>query len=353
MLLGDEGAVTGCEGLAEAHVAMSAPKQKEKAGEGADDLAAGFAELQSLSQSVMKEIDASGASKELAEVVAEFEALVQTGSDSYAAQRLLKKKASDLGAEAQKVRDRTAVMNRDGEESLSRKARLQSEIESVWAQVAEMHKREAEKRQKGDELKAQIQELNGSLSVGSGWSEEQEQKMKELQQQRSDVERDAEAKMSALSVLRVEVGHVHHELEKETAVNLEMEAEIEKLKGEVAEKVAATEANLAKKEREEKRLVALKDRVEVLTAEAAEKEAAVETGEREIATMEAALREAKGKMESYLRDYDKLFKRTHKLTEDLGEQMHHNQLAVVENTQREQDVQVRRAEVAQVAKDRI
>ena len=46
MLLGDEGAVTGCEGLAEAHVAMSAPKQKEKAGEGADDLAAGFAELQ-------------------------------------------------------------------------------------------------------------------------------------------------------------------------------------------------------------------------------------------------------------------------------------------------------------------
>ena len=73
---------------------MSAPKQK--AGEGADDLAADFAALQSLSQSVLKEIEESGAEKELAEVVAEFEALVQVGSDTFAAQRLLKIKPTAM-----------------------------------------------------------------------------------------------------------------------------------------------------------------------------------------------------------------------------------------------------------------
>ena len=81
-----------------------------------------------------------------------------------------------------------AVCSEEAAEAQERKARVQAEIETNWTQVADMHKREAEKRTKGDELKHTIQQLNTQLAVGSGWSDEQEQMMKELQQRKAEIE---------------------------------------------------------------------------------------------------------------------------------------------------------------------
>ena len=52
----------------------------------------------------------------------------------------------------------------------------------------------------------------------------------------------------------------------------------------------------------------------------------------QISQLEKQLNEARTTMEKYLRDYDTLYQRTQKLTEDLDEQMYHNSQLALENT---------------------
>jgi len=95
----------------------------------------------------------------------------------------------------------------------------------------------------------------------------------------------------------------------------------------------------------------MKERVEVLQVEVDERGGAIEKGDKEIGAIEGRLREAKAQMEKYLREYDGLFRKTHKLTEELDEQMQRNQIAQAECVQREQDVQQKRGENVQVSKE--
>ena len=316
-----------------------------------DETAAQFAIAQSVVNDALKELLDGPHAAVLADFRLEFEALAAHANGAHEGEVRMKKKCTELRAEATNLRGRVAISEKEGEEASALKLRLEGEIEDTWARVSESHTREAEKRIKSAEYKTQIQELHAGLGTGSGWSEEQEATMKTLQAQRTDVERDADAKMATVTALKTEVQFIYAELEGEERTNLELQAEIEKLQAEVDAKVALTELHLGKKEREEQRLVQMKERVEVLTVEADDKSGALEKGDKEIAAIEGRLREAKAQMEKYLREYDGLFRKTHKLTEELDEQMQRNQLAQAECVQREQDVQQKRGENVQVSKE--
>jgi len=316
-----------------------------------DETAAQFASAQNVINDALKELLDGPHAAALAEFRLEFEALAGHSTAAHEGEVRMKKKCAELRAEAANLHERVAISEKEGEEATALKVRLEGEIEDTWARVSESHQKEAEKRAKSADYKAQIQELHAGLGTGSGWSEEQEATMKTLQAQRTDVERDADAKMATVTALKTEVQFIFAELEGEEKTNLDLQAEIEKLQAEVDAKVALTELHLGKKEREEKRLVQMKERVEVLQVEVDERGGAIEKGDKEIGAIEGRLREAKAQMEKYLREYDGLFRKTHKLTEELDEQMQRNQIAQAECVQREQDVQQKRGENVQVSKE--
>jgi len=95
-------------------------------------------------------------------------------------------------------------------------------------------------------------------------------------------------------------------------------------------------------------LKSLKQRVEVSQVDLDEKNTRIKAGEDEIVSMEGRLRDAKSQMEKYLREYDSLFRKTHKLTEELEEQMHSNQMISSENQQREHEVSAKKGESYEV-----
>merc|ERR1719473_1504089 len=70
------------------------------------------------------------------------------------------------------------------------------------------------------------------------------------------------------------------------------------------------------------------------------------------AKLEKKGNEARGTMEKYLRDYDTLYQRTQKLTEDLEEQMYHNSQLALENGSIENDLKTKLEEINRLRQEK-
>ena len=68
----------------------------------------------------------------------------------------------------------------------------------------------------------------------------------------------------------------------------------------------------------------------------------------QIGQLEKQLNEARTTMEKYLRDYDTLYQRTQKLTEDLDEQMYNNSQLALETTGVENELKKKLEEINRV-----
>jgi chromosome segregation ATPase len=281
----------------------------------------------------------------------EYEIIYERLTKSHESEVRLGKRTRELHQEIHTHQEKTQQAEKEAEDSQSQKQRLQSDIASAWSQVAESHKREAKAQEKSNEIKAKIQLLQAQLTSGSGWSEDQQNQMKTLQKAKNELTRELEAKTSTLASSRTEADHLFNIMQEEEKENIELHSEIEKLKGEVAEKRGCSDREGRRKDRLDKELKELKVDVECAQADLEKKNGYIREGETEIMKMEGQLREAKLQMEKYLREYDSLFRKTHKLTEELEEQMHNNQMVQSENQQREHEVHAKRLEAEDVTVD--
>ena len=80
--------------------------------------------------------------------------------------------------------------------------------------------------------------------------------------------------------------------------------------------------------------------------------AEVVTAQAQIGQLEKQLTEARATMEKYLRDYDTLYQRTQKLTEDLEEQILKNQQLHLENVSVEKEGKLRREEIVRLGTEK-
>jgi chromosome segregation ATPase len=321
---------------------MSEPKQEE------DD----FPTVQAEIEDTIKDLrDNEKAGPKLAQFREEYEKLFSAYSKCHESEVKLQKRTRELAGEIQGNQEKIQQAETESSEAQQSKKRLQSDIQSTWSQVSDSHKREAEKRSKSNEIKQAIQELSDQLNSGSGWSEDQEKAMKDLQKQRDDLAREIDGKEAVLQAVKTEVNHLFAMKEAEETANSDLQADINKLKLEVSSKQSQAEKEQRRKDRLDKELKALKIRVESAQEELDEKSGRIREGEHSIVNMEAKLREAKSQMEKYLREYDSLFRRTHALTENLEEQIHSNQMVSTENAQREQEVDKQKSAIVLITRD--
>ncbi|ETW05306.1 hypothetical protein H310_04259 [Aphanomyces invadans] len=101
----------------------------------------------------------------------------------------------------------------------------------------------------------------------------------------------------------------------------------------------------------EKSLKTLKHEAETLNAEWKRKAEAVKVGDAMLKQKEATLREAKTRMEKYLKQYDVLFRTTHQFTEAMETQWQKNVELQKENTQTEAEIRAKEEIVAKIEKD--
>ncbi|RHY28383.1 hypothetical protein DYB32_006014, partial [Aphanomyces invadans] len=257
-------------------------------------------------------------------------------------QRLLRRTREIIG-EIGTNQDKYAREKEEEMEAYNYKKKVQVDIEVMWSQVANSHKLETEKQAKLNELRTNIAMLEEQLKNGSGWSEAQEEMMAKLKRQRADSAREVETKTNDLAQIRMEVASLQALVTEAEDEQLRLEEELANVSNEVQEKRSMADKETRRKVMLEKSLKTLKHEAETLNAEWKRKAEAVKK--------EATLREAKTRMEKYLKQYDVLFRTTHQFTEAMETQWQKNVELQKENTQTEAEIRAKEEIVAKIEKD--
>ena len=252
---------------------------------------------------------------------AEYEKLHRTLEKSHEGEQRLIKKAKELMNDINENQHSIARAQKEEEEFAANKKKLQDDIERAWSTVESMHEKEAEKRSQITEIKLSIEQLKVDISSGPGWTKEQEEAITELRNTRNHAQRELDEKNASLMSLRAVNSELEGQVDEETSLRTAMDAEIANYKEQVATKRAEAEHEQRRKDRLDADLRALKSRVEIAQREKDTKQKSISDGTRNIAEQERKKKDSQDQMERYLKDYDALFQRTHKLTEHLDEQV--------------------------------
>ena len=246
----------------------------------------------------------------------EFEKLYRTFIKSHEGEARLIKRSSELFSEIGTGKESMHALKNDISDTTTEKRHLQMDIEVAWNQVAELHKVEAEKQSKLNELRSTIAVLNEQISSGAGWTPEQEARMTKLKQQKLTLQQDVATKSSAVSGVRGTVETLYGQLQTAEELVLKRTGEITELSKNISTKKSQTEKETRRKAHLERSLKDMRSDLEDKKKKTAENGKQMETEDNVLMRKEIHLREAKRCMDLYLREYENLSRREELLEEE-------------------------------------
>ena len=251
----------------------------------------------------------------------EYEKLHRALKKSHEQEKRLVKTCRELNTEIVNNAAKVQTALKYSQEDESTIASLRKEIEKAWAMVDISHEKEVRAKDTINQLKDEIGNLSKLVEKGAGLSVGQENMVKELLRVRDELQRQTDEQGAAVKVLETQLREVHQQKE---SVEEENEAQKKSLEAN-AETIQSRDAEILREQRRRERMdKELRDLRTKLDKKASEQEVVgqeVVIAKTQVEQLEKQLTEARATMEKYLRDYDTLYQRTQKLTEDLEEQM--------------------------------
>ena len=251
----------------------------------------------------------------------EFADLYKSFNSSAESAQTTERKIDELSSELAFLREQDGQTTRALEEAESTKKSVQGSIDDGLVKVEALREHEKRNRKVVNDLYARIEELRTTLSAGSGWSEDQERTKREHEAEHDNVLRNLDSKNNLLTGLRSDMEKLTALVEEGEQEQADMAARTAELLAQAAAKRDEAQHEQARKGDLEVRLQSLQTDVSQLKATLAEREARMKAEEDSIINTENQLRESKAQMETYLKEYDSLFRMTQKLTEELESQM--------------------------------
>eukprot|EP00520_Triparma_pacifica_P005870 CAMPEP_0118657374 /NCGR_PEP_ID=MMETSP0785-20121206/13984_1 /TAXON_ID=91992 /ORGANISM="Bolidomonas pacifica, Strain CCMP 1866" /LENGTH=865 /DNA_ID=CAMNT_0006550287 /DNA_START=8 /DNA_END=2602 /DNA_ORIENTATION=+ len=251
----------------------------------------------------------------------EYEKLHRALKKSHDQEKRLVKKCRELNTEivnnAAKVQYALQLAQKDD----TTIANLRKEIEKAWAMVDMSHEKELRAKETITQLKDEINNLSKLVEKGAGLSQGQENMVKELLRVRDELQRQSEEQGAAVKVLETQLRELHKQKEDLEAKDSENSVKIEAQTETINARNAEISREQRRRERMDKELRDLRTKLDKKAAEGEAVSQEVLVAKTQVGQLEKQLTEARATMEKYLRDYDTLYQRTQKLTEDLEEQM--------------------------------
>lgn len=294
----------------------------------------------------------------------ELEKLLNAFVKSQESEQRLVQRTKEILTEIQASRDAMMRDQEEENEALAQKKKAKLELDAVLQQIATSQQLEADKQQKVNDLRSNLALLQEELSKmsmpttssdgevsGLVLTDEQELQIASLKRKRAEYARDVEAKTTSLQDLRQETSNLFAVLQEEEAKNARLEDALAATTSEIQEKQSHTEKQVRRKTTLEKQLKALKQAQESLQFEAAAKEALKKENEDTLRSQELGMREAKQKMEKYLKQYDALFRTTHSLTEAMQLQWQKNVDQQKENALNEQELSAKELQIQETMRE--
>ena len=231
-------------------------------------------------------------------------------------------------------------LEHETKDAQGRQTELQKEIKQLISSTEQCNKDSADLENSLNANRVKVEDLKLQVDLGPGWTEKQTNELLELQKKRENLDLALNERMTSLQALRTDVQILHETASDLETKKLEMQKEYETLKENTALKEKERDCVEQRKVEAEERLKELKVVVEQYRGNLVAKKSHIDEGNLEVSRLENELKGAKGKMEQYLKEYDSLFTRTHKLTGDLEDQVQANTYIREELKKKESDLEL-------------
>jgi len=278
----------------------------------------------------------------------EYEKLHRALKRSHEHERKLIKKVRELNTEIVNNAAKVHTALKLSQEDQNTIATLRKEIEKAWKLVDVAHEKESRAKETINHLKDEISNLSKLVEKGAKMSNGQETMVKELMKTREELQRQSEEQQAQAKVLESQLQELHTQRETLDDANKAQADEINGLKEQLDSRQAEIKREQRRRERLDKELRETREKLDQKTQEQEAMTDEVDKAGGQIDQLEKQLSEARTTMEKYLRDYDSLYNRTQKLTEDLEEQIIKNQQLHVENVSVEKEMKLRREEIVRL-----
>ncbi|CAM9510540.1 unnamed protein product [Chrysoparadoxa australica] len=275
----------------------------------------------------------------------EYEKLHRALKKSHDQEKRLIKKCRELNGEIVSNAAKVQTALKLSQEDQSTIGSLRKEIEKAWTMVDVAHEKEVRAKDTIMQLKDEIANLSKLVERGSSLSVGQENMVKELVKVRDDLTSKTEQQSVNIKMLENQLDQLNEKANQLSEDRSKKALLLTEARDLINVRESEVQREQRRRQRLEKELKDTRTQLDLRTTASEEMSLEAAKAGAKAATAEKQLHEARSTMEKYLRDYDTLFNRTQRLTEDLEEQMFKNNQLNQVNQKGEKDLRIKADEI--------
>lgn len=229
---------------------------------------------------------------------------------------------------------------------------LQKEMEKTWKLVYLSQEKEGRAKETIGQLKEEMSNLSKLVERGAGLSLNQENLVKELRQAKEELQRQVDEQGGALTMIENQLREQHKVQEELRGERDESRASVADLRERLQNKEAESARESKRREKTHRELQEARTRLDERARVEEGLHSDISKAKESTKDVERQLADARATMEKYLRDYDALFARTTKVTEDLESQIVRNKQLHNDNLNLEKDMKLKYLEAGRLLSDK-
>lgn len=278
----------------------------------------------------------------------EYEKLHRALKKSHEQEKRLVKKCKELNTEIlnNQAKIKTAIqLSKDDAKSI---AHLQKEMEKTWGMLLQAREKEARDKERHNALREEIGNLSKLIEKSNGLSIQYENQIKDLKQQKDELQRQIDEQANRLQMMEKEVDE---QITMQATMKNEKEAS-DKLSQELRDKITQKETeNMRESRRREKTQKELQDaryKLDEYTKTELKMADEIAKQKNKIVEQDRNITDTKTAMEKYLKDYEMLFNRSAQNQKELDAQIAKNKEIFAEKMNVEKESKLKRLEMSRM-----
>jgi chromosome segregation ATPase len=282
----------------------------------------------------------------------EYEKLHRALKKSHEQEKRLVKKCRELNSEILNNQAKIKTALRLSQEDQKTISHLQKEMEKTWKLVYMSQEKEMRGKETITQLKEEMANLSKLVEKGAGLSINQENMVKEFKQAKEDLQRHVDEQMGQIQQMEIQLTEQHRVQEDLREEKGKAIADADDLRIKLESKETEIEREVRRREKTQKELQDARLKLDEKIKLEEQMVGEVTKTNFQVQELEKQLNDARTTMEKYLRDYDALYHRTQKVTEDLEDQVNRNRQMYLANVNLEKDIKIKNAEVSRLRTDK-
>lgn len=278
----------------------------------------------------------------------EYEKLHRALKKSHEQEKRLVKKCRELNSEILNNQAKIKTALRLSQEDQKTIAHLQKEMEKTWKLVYMSQEKETRAKDTIAALKEEMTNLSKLVERGAGLSVNQENLVKELKQAKDELQRQVDEQSTLLQRMDRQLEEQHSVQEELRAERDEANKQCEEVRERLAVKESDNLREIKRREKTQKELLDARIKLDDCAKSDERLHAEIAKGKAAHSELERQLSDARTTMDKYLKDYDTLFTRTEKVTEDLETQVARNKQLHIDFANLDKEMNLKRIEIGRL-----